>query len=62
MFGIGWTEILIVLAIFFIVFGLPKIPQIGEALGKGIRNFQNALKDKSSGNDKEKKEDNTKKD
>ncbi len=40
--GIGPTELIIVLAIILIIFGAGKLPEIGGALGKGIRNFKKA--------------------
>lgn len=46
MFGLGTTELIIVLVIVLIVFGAGKLPQIGDALGKGIRNFKRANNDK----------------
>lgn len=43
MFGkIGWPEALIVLVIVLVVFGAGKLPQIGGALGKSIREFRKA--------------------
>ena len=42
MFGIGMPELLIILVIILIIFGAGKLPQIGERLGKGIRNFKKA--------------------
>lgn len=36
----GFGEILVVLAVLLLVFGANKIPQLGDALGKGIRNFR----------------------
>jgi len=42
--GIGWQELLIVLLIVLVVFGAGRLPQIGEGLGKGIRNLKRALK------------------
>jgi TatA/E family protein of Tat protein translocase len=44
MFGIGFPELLIILVVCLVVFGPGKLPEIGEALGKGIRDFQRALK------------------
>ena len=44
MGGIGWQELLIVLLIVLVVFGAGRLPQIGEGLGKGIRNLKRALK------------------
>ena len=35
----GW-EFLIVLVVILIVFGAGKLPQVGGALGKGIREFR----------------------
>ncbi len=46
---LGWPEILLILAIVLIVFGVGKLPQVGGALGKGIRNFRKA----QSGEDEE---------
>ena len=39
-------ELLVILVIILIIFGAGKLPQIGEGLGKGIRNFRKATKDK----------------
>jgi sec-independent protein translocase protein TatA len=47
MFGIGMPELLVILVIILVIFGAGKLPQIGEGLGKGIRNFKKATsKDK----------------
>ena len=50
--GIGMQELLVILVIVLIIFGANKLPQIGEGLGKGIRNFKRATKEK----DREEKE------
>jgi sec-independent protein translocase protein TatA len=42
MFGIGMPELIVILVIILIIFGAGKLPQIGEGLGKGIRNFKKA--------------------
>ncbi len=44
--GIGMPELLIILVIVLIIFGANKLPQIGEGIGKGIRNFKKGVKDK----------------
>ena len=44
MFGIGVGELLIILLIVLVIFGAGKLPEIGEGLGKGIRNFRKAVK------------------
>ena len=38
----GPLEIGIILVIVLIIFGVGKLPQVGEALGKGIRSFRQA--------------------
>jgi sec-independent protein translocase protein TatA len=45
VFGIGMPELLIILVIILIIFGAGKLPQIGEGLGKGIRNSKIMTKD-----------------
>ncbi len=40
MFGIGTQEILVLLVIALVVFGANKLPEIGNGLGKAIRNFK----------------------
>ena len=45
MFGIGMPELIVILVIILIIFGAGKLPQIGEGLGKGIRNFKKSTKD-----------------
>ena len=42
MFRMGPWEIGLILVIVLIVFGVGKLPQIGNALGKGIRQFRKA--------------------
>ena len=44
--GIGMPELIVILVIVLIIFGANKLPQIGEGLGKGIRNFKKATKEK----------------
>ncbi len=43
MGSIGMPELIIILVIALIIFGAGKLPQIGENLGKAIRNFKNAI-------------------
>jgi len=42
MLGLGPMELVLILVIVLIVFGAGKLPQIGDALGKGIKNFKRA--------------------
>ncbi|MCF6177820.1 MAG: twin-arginine translocase TatA/TatE family subunit [Geopsychrobacter sp.] len=45
MFGLGTQELLIILVLVMIVFGAGKLPQVGGALGKGLRNFKKGMGD-----------------
>ena len=42
---LGSTELIIILVIVFVVFGAGKLPEIGGALGKGIRDFRSATRE-----------------
>lgn len=43
MFGLGITELLIILVIILVMFGAGRIPEVFESLGKGIKNFRKAV-------------------
>ncbi len=43
--GIGIQELLVILLICLLIFGAAKLPEIGRALGKTIKEFKKALKD-----------------
>ena len=55
MFGIGMSELLIILLIILIIFGVGKLPEIGSALGKGIRNFKKSVNENNEIANKETK-------
>jgi sec-independent protein translocase protein TatA len=40
MFGLGATELLIILAIVVLIFGARRLPEIGSGLGKAIKGFK----------------------
>jgi sec-independent protein translocase protein TatA len=44
MFGLGAPELMIILAICFVIFGGKKLPDIGAGLGKGITSFKKGLR------------------
>ncbi len=46
MGSIGMPELIIILIIALVVFGAGKLPQIGENMGKAIRNFKKATEAK----------------
>jgi sec-independent protein translocase protein TatA len=45
MFGIGTQELLIIFLIVLLLFGANRIPEIGRAMGRGIRDFKRATQD-----------------
>ncbi|MBW2557235.1 MAG: twin-arginine translocase TatA/TatE family subunit [Deltaproteobacteria bacterium] len=53
MFGIGMPELLIILVIILIIFGAGKLPEIGGAIGKGIKNFKKSFQDNDGVEDTE---------
>ena len=42
--NLGTTELIIILVIVVLIFGVNKIPQLGKGLGEGIKNFKSAMK------------------
>lgn len=61
MFGLGFQEILLLLLLALLLFGAKKLPDIGRAVGKAIREFRQAFHtgdaDQSGGARKEHGED-----
>jgi len=57
MFGIGMPELLVILLIALLIFGAARLPEVGRALGKTIRELKKGMKeiDESSKEDKRKK-------
>jgi sec-independent protein translocase protein TatA len=45
MFGIGMTELLILLVIVLVIFGAGKLPEIGAGMGKAIGNFRKSVRE-----------------
>jgi sec-independent protein translocase protein TatA len=42
---IGWPELIILLIVVLIIFGPGKLPDIGNAIGRGVREFRRASND-----------------
>ena len=52
MFGFGTTELIIVLVIVILLFGVGRIGKIAGELGSGIKNFRSSMKDAEKNNRK----------
>lgn len=48
-------ELIIILVIILIIFGAGKLPEIGGAIGKGIRNFKKSINEQPDKEDSETK-------
>jgi len=54
--NVGGGEIIVILLVILIFFGPKKMPELGKNLGKGIREFKNAMRDIQEGVEKSIKE------
>ncbi len=57
MFGIGLSELLVILLVCMLLFGANRLPEIGKSLGEGIREFKRAVKDAADDTPKSKDSD-----
>ena len=42
--SIGFPELMVILVVFFLLFGGKKLPELAKGLGEGIKNFKTAMK------------------
>ncbi len=56
MFGLGFWELLIILAIILLLFGVKRLPQLGQSLGEGISNFTKSFQGDDTQEKKEKEQ------
>lgn len=54
MFGLGVPELILILIIGLVIFGPGKLPSVGKALGKSMREFKDAVNDVSPTDDDKK--------
>lgn len=54
MFGLGPVEMIIILVILVMLFGVGKLPEIGGAIGKTIKEFRSTITDDKKSTDSEK--------
>jgi len=60
-FRVGPTELIIVLVIVMIIFGVGRLPEVGGSLGKAIREFRKSQTDKPETTDEAESETETEK-
>jgi len=48
MFGLGTSELMLILAIVVIFFGVGKLPEVARQLGGGIKTFKDAVNGEDS--------------
>ncbi len=53
--NIGMGEVILILIVALLIFGASKLPEIGKALGKGIKEFKNEISDNKEDKTKNKK-------
>jgi sec-independent protein translocase protein TatA len=51
-FGIGATEIVILLLVALLVFGPKRLPEMGRSLGRGMREFKDSIQGKDRDEDR----------
>ncbi len=51
--GLGWPELLLILAVVLLVFGVGRISKVGSELGKGISAFREGIREGQEDLDKE---------
>jgi len=48
MFGLGLSELIVILLIVLVIFGAKRLPELGSSIGKSITNFKNGMKQPDS--------------
>lgn len=45
MFGLGFTELVVLLVVVLLLFGPSRLPQLMESLGRSIQSFRKGIKE-----------------
>ena len=56
MFGLGFQEILLILVILFLLFGVKKLPGIGKGLGETMKEIRKIRSERKPENEKDKED------
>lgn len=43
MFGFGTPQIIIILFLILVIFGVGRLPEIGSSMGRAIKNFKKGI-------------------
>lgn len=52
MFGLGWTEILLIVLVILLLFGAKRIPDLMRSLGKGVSELKKGMQGLDVADDK----------
>jgi sec-independent protein translocase protein TatA len=52
IFGLGTTELVVILVILLVLFGGAKLPSLAKGLGQSIKEFKKATKDEAEESEK----------
>ena len=55
MFGLGFQEIILILVIIFLLFGVKRLPDIGKGLGETMREIRKIRDERKTGKEKDEK-------
>jgi sec-independent protein translocase protein TatA len=56
MFGLGFQEILLILVILFLIFGVKKLPEIGKGLGETMKEIKKIRSERKPGKEEDKED------
>ncbi len=56
--GIGGSELLVILLVVLLIFGGKKIPELMRGLGRGVKEYKNAINEVEKADEPKKEEEN----